>query len=907
MPPICRRPSSDSHSSSDSDAEMRKVEHWLLEHNIPVISGWMQSRVLTALLESVQRGNAHAAQSLATILANTKNEEERALAGNALRNVNFSSGIDAAWSVWMTTRNVYLEEILMEKNRTATHPASVRLFSALKLNDMDTVTRGSADLMNALIVACQDVDPTLAERAFYGITHLGNPASIDAVCRVWVDQRLPFLANVIQEAGYVAQKPPHVRALSALKGDHADIVLRATPGMVAPLVDACDDGDKTIALRAREYLLHLKNQPAIDVFCQLWCETRRPLLEAILMQASYSANLPLSVRLLTALKTGHLSIAQDTSPEGLLTLLSAVQDIDSTLSIHARMALETLTRQDLRDALCAIAISPQPSNPNLALEIVQKAGYVPENAEQRALFWFLTGQWRQYDDLDFDNSLMRTYYETGSPELRQRIAAQVQSAGRTAYLSILTGMEVDSRNFQVTQTEAALMVRILIENHEWDRLWRLAPALTPSQSQSVIRALSQTSWQPEDELDRPVFAELATLAQKPMTLEEIKVGALFPPALACAQLRVRGRVNEVAFSPIAPLLAIATSHRKVVLWNYQTGSVHKVIKGFQHSVGKVHYTPQGTLICAERTNTRALCTLYVYPEGEPAYQLCNHEGSITVVASVGRDRLLTAGRDTRLIYWDMQNRKLIKETRLHDTWARNAAVSPDGQSFALLSERLEFFRLPELRGVPGQPYVMPAYGGYKRGVAQHVTFSPDGKFILTGQRNGQVALYFHNSLLQFPHHPVITQHPLAVQAVHFLPDHPIVVTAGAEGQIRFIHWQELTQLGVVKTETTPLTSLHISQNGDFMATGAQEGSLRLWDLRLLDIPDLITQPLALATHDQVSTVFALSGYKALPEDIQNTLQFMRVLLQYRFRFDIQIEEAPTLQVGEFDILLEDGN
>jgi hypothetical protein len=79
----------------------------------------------------------------------------------------------------------------------------------------------------------------------------------------------------------------------------------------------------------------------------------------------------------------------------------------------------------------------------------------------------------------------------------------------------------------------------------------------------------------------------------------------------------------------------------------------------------------------------------------------------------------------------------------------------------------------------------------------------------------------------------------------------------------------------------------------------------LWDLRVLDIPELFSLPLASATHDQVSNTLALSQYLSLPEPVRNGLRFLQQLLQYRFRFDIQIDDAQIIRYGEFDILLED--
>ena len=90
-----------------------------------------------------------------------------------------------------------------------------------------------------------------------------------------------------------------------------------------------------------------------------------------------------------------------------------------------------------------------------------------------------------------------------------------------------------------------------------------------------------------------------------------------------------------------------------------------------------------------------------------------------------------------------------------------------------------------------------------------------------------------------------------------------------------------------------------------MATGTNEASLVLWDLRTLDIPDLFSLPLVKASHDQISNVLGLSEYHSLPEPVRNGLKFLRLLLQYRFRYDIHVEEAPIIRYGEFDIILDE--
>lgn len=893
------------------DTERIQRWRWMLEQDVPIIGGWMHRRVTHALIESALAGNWLAAQSLAVVAVFHEEADVRQMAAETLRRINYSTGIDAVWGVWAETRSESLDSIVVGYHRAANHPASVRLLSLLRLSleseqDLASVTRGSADLVTPLIQACQDENSQIATQARKAIHALTNPDSIDAVCRAWQAARTQFLAHVLQQTSYVAQKPPDTRVLSALKTSRLDLVMHSTPEMVAPLAAACEDSDEEIAARARQCLPHLQNQPAVDAFCQLWSETRSPMLEDALVMAGYKARSPAKVRVLAALKTGSLNIAEKVPPSGLPALLEATRDADETIRQNALTALAHLKNEDTRDALCLQVIEHDTLEDPLmvtAREITLAKHYAPREPEMRALFYFLTEQWQAYDELDFDQSMMRTIYEASPAEMRQRIAARVQSAGRTDYLTILAGVNYRARAEAVSASESALMIRILAGNHEYTRLWSLITELSLPFALEIMHILLENGWRPESDADAVVFDELARLSRLPVLLAGPELSGALPLAIPRATLKVKGRVNEVAFSPNQPVLAIATSQRKVVLWNFKTAAVERVLGDFKHSVGKVNYTPQGVLMCAERSSQRALCTVYIYTEPDH-FDLCAHEGSVTVLEPVGQDLLLTAGRDHRAFLWDLAGQKKLAEKQ-YPFWARSAAISPDQQYAALLHDRLALVRLPDLSQVPGYPYLTARADGFRSGVAQNAAFAPDGKYILAGQYSGQVGLYFHNSLHQRPRRAVVTQHSQPVRGIHFLPGHPVVITAGAEGQVRFIRWPEMTLLGMVYSPEGALTSLRVSRHGSFMATGTNDASLVLWDLRVLDIPDLFSQPLATASHDQVSTALALGEYNSLPEPVRNGLHFLRVLLQHRFRYDIQIEEAPLIRFGEFDILLDD--
>lgn len=873
---------------------------WMLDQNIPIVGSLLHRRIASALTEAALSGNWLAAQSLAVVYVFHTEADVREKAGQTLRQINYTTGIDAVWGVWAETRHAGLLEIAKGYNRIAGNPASVRLLSALSMNNLTAITHGSAELVTPLIQAVGDADEVIAARAREAVSRLQNPASIDALCWAWQNNRSPFLSKTMKKAGYVAQKPPMSRVLSALKVNKPEAILHGGGDIVEPLVTACEDPDPEIARLAKLCLPQLQSEAAVDEFCRLWAETRSPLLEQALLQAAYRPRGPEPVRLLVALKTGQLAPAENASPEGLPFLLQALEDPDEAIRSSAAQAVDNLQSEETIEALCVRVIE---SDDPVARRIALANGYAPRTPELRALFLFLTGQLDEYDALDFDQRMLRAVYEASQPALRRRIAAQVQAAGRTDYLTILAGVDYRSRAEQVDDSEAELLIRVLAENGEYERLWRLAPELALPFSLRIIHILAENNWQPADELDAQVYRELVQLSQQPIQLAGPELDRILPTAIPRATLKVKGRINDVAFSPTQPVLAIGTNQRKVILWNFKTAQVERAISDFKRSVGKVSYTPQGTLVAAERTSTQALCTIYVCGE-EETYRLCSHVGSISVLEPVRDNWLLTAGRDQKVVLWDLTHHRLLAEKEF-DFWARAAAISPDQQYAVLMHDRLRLIRLPDLNVVPGYPFITPRGTGFQRGMAQNAAFSPDGKYILSGQYNGQVGLYFHTSMHQLPKKSVVTRHNQPVRGIRFLPGHPIVITAGAEGQVRFIRWPEMTLKGMVFSPEGQLTSLRVSNNGAFMATGTNEASLVLWDLRVLDIPSLFTQPLATATHDQVTNTLALGEYYSLPDPVRNGLKFLQRLLQYRFRFDIHVEEVPIIQYGEFDILLDE--
>jgi WD40 repeat protein len=387
-----------------------------------------------------------------------------------------------------------------------------------------------------------------------------------------------------------------------------------------------------------------------------------------------------------------------------------------------------------------------------------------------------------------------------------------------------------------------------------------------------------------------------------MTLTPDDIRRALPAAVQRARVRVTGRVNNVAFAPIRPVIAIGTGQRKLVLWNFQQAQREQVFDAFDHSIGRVAFTPGGTLVCAERTHSATACALHAWRDGQ-RYRLEQLGSAVTALAPIGDTQVLIAERDHTVSVWDVPAKRSEHQHRF-DFWARAACVSADGQQGALLHDGGTLVALPQLQ-------VLARTGWPWHGVARCAAFAPHGEALLVGKFSGEVvacqrsghSLHADKDLLHADKDLLIT-HQGQVQAVAVLSSRAVVITAGSEGRVQFTGWADCSPIGHVEVPGQRLTSLHISPDGAFMALGDSDASMSLWDLRALDIPPLLDLPLAYMVPMHLVAISALANYNALPSHVQHTLQFMECVLRHRFRYDVEIDELLTIRAGEFEIEIE---
>ncbi len=750
----------------------------------------------------------------------------------------------------------------------------------------DASPKACAALAHAL---AQYRDPKVLQIAEGSIEKLSSQSSINEFCKVWADTRHERLEQILLDHNWIATDPPEIKALTALKLGCFEPVLTASANIIPPLVQACSDTDHEIASGAKNCLTQLQKPDAIDALCSLWQESRAPLLEQAILACDYIARKPAETRVLSALKTDNPEILFDSEAEAIPALIQACQDRDPDITHRAQVAVLLLKNPEAQDEVCRIYLE---RNDPIARQAAEQAGYLPKDTNQRALFFFLTDSWDRYQALDFDRRLLRSAYEAASAELRQRINTRIRASGRIDFLTVITGGDSRARIANMTSDEVQFLLQMLIEKQAWEQLWKRVFELPFNASLQAIQTLANSHWQPAHPDERAALSELISLANTRMEIHEPGISRHLPAAVQMSRTRVSsGRVNDIAFAPHQPMIAVGTSQRQVVLWNFQQGETQQILDGFAHSIGRLAFTNNETLIFGERTSGEAPCATYVWRNGQPA-KIWQHNGSVTAIKPLGDTHVLIAGRDRKVIVLDLSGSNRVVSSRRFNFWARNACIAVNGQQAALLHNGSHVVSLPKLEIVASDNH-------RSRGVARCAAFSPDSSALIIGKYNGEVRVFKGRPLVM--ERPTLTRHRGRVEGLDVSISRSLVITISSEGEIHFTAWPERISVGEIQIPGKQFTSLHISPDESFMAIGDSDASVSLWDLRALDVPLLFSLPLIQSTPNHLAAVNTLIQNGSLPAEVIQSLRFVERLLRHRFRYEIEIEQLTTIKMGEFEI------
>ena len=248
--------------------------------------------------------------------------------------------------------------------------------------------------------------------------------------------------------------------------------------------------------------------------------------------------------------------------------------------------------------------------------------------------------------------------------------------------------------------------------------------------------------------------------------------------------------NRVSFSPDGTRLASASDDGAIKVWNAASGEEVFTLRGHHAAVQNVAFHPSGNqIVSVANDGTTRLWDARSDPQSRP---MTGHSGTVRGLA-FSRDggRLASVSDDKTLRFWDPSTGRAIGVPVGLSEKAWSLACSPDGRQLAIACgdwSRADTPGIVEIRD-PNDGHLLHRKEGHNR-IARGVAYHPRGAWLASsgGEDHlpGEILLWDSTTgdlLRRFPEVP--------------------------EG----------------------LVSLAVDPEGDLLATGSHNGTIRLWDAK----------------------------------------------------------------------------
>ncbi|MBI5572226.1 MAG: WD40 repeat domain-containing protein [Desulfomonile tiedjei] len=841
-------------------------------------------RVRAAVEHLARDGSPEAIALLAENLRSPNKKELQNLVLETVSRLANEGTAGPAYELWLAARHPRLTASLTEEAWQPDFGWHLKVFHALEQGRLDEIVRGGAEVVDPLVAALRDPSRETREQAQCCLERLKNPDAVDALCSRWATGRSELLERVIRQQGYVARRPPTVRVLSALLCLRTDLISGAGADAVEPLVSAIADRAAPLANRALACLSQLENQEAIDALADMWVIRRTPELGRAIEQAGYVASQPPWVRVLSALQSGRLGILQDDGLDQAYFVALAAEDADPTIAGRARDLLDRiLDSEQAQDGLCRAVIE---LGAPVAEHLAKTRGFKPLDIGQRALFYFLTEQWADYEGLDFDMSHLREAYASAGKDLRGRIGKRARQAGRLELVELVSGVRHKRQMGQMTAREWGVTLGILEDRQDWETLWRLAQTAPAVWSVRALRKLDEQDWSPIEADARTGFQQLVQLALRCESEAPI-LGIVDRPS---ARFRAHGRrVTSLLISSFfESTLASSSWDSTIRIWRMPGGEPLTTLAGHTHPITCLAGNPDGSLLASGCGAERAV-VLWTMPNGKPDKRLDGHVQGVMSLAVSADGRLLAAGsNDAACRLWRIRDATLLATLTGHTLPIRCIAFSPDGRLLATAGEdtTIRLWSLPE-----GEP--LAVLHGHSRTV-RCLAFTPDSTILASGAADDDVILW------ALPHATLIkrlTGHRDTVYALAVSGDGRVLASGSWDKTVRLWIMPQGKAWGMLQEGAGPITCLATDPESRMLVSGSHDSTITMWNFQ----SGIFRRPTTREEMDRVQ------GLSRKPEDASERtwLDFLLAQMRWRWRFDIEIDRTPArIEAGQFDIEID---